>query len=115
MYTPKSFNITDVSRLHNFVETYPFATLISQKNQDLDVTHVPVLLDRNQGEKGTLSWHVAKANPHATAFDGLKSALLISQGSHAYISHTWYKTTPNVPTWNYAVVHAYGEPYKGES
>lgn len=112
MYTPKPFNITDISRLHDFIENYPFATLISQKNQDFDVTHVPVLLDRTQGEKGTLSWHVAKANPHATAFDELKSALLIFQGPHAYISHTWYKTIPSVPTWNYAVVYAYGEPTK---
>jgi len=30
------------------------------------------------------------------------------QGPHAYISPAWYETHPSVPTWNYAVVHAYG-------
>jgi len=112
VYIPKPFNITDIHCLHDFIETYPFATLISQKGQDVDVTHLPVMLDRDQGEKGALSWHVAKANPHATAFDDLKSALLIFHGPHAYVSHTWYVTSPGVPTWNYAVVHVYGEPQK---
>jgi transcriptional regulator len=37
---------------------------------------------------------------------------VIFQGPHAYISPTWYKTKPAVPTWNYAVVHAYGIPHK---
>jgi transcriptional regulator len=112
VYTPKPFNITDIHCLHDFIEAYSFATLISQKGQDVDVTHLPVMLNRDQGEKGTLFWHVAKANPHATAFDELKSALLIFHGPHAYVSHTWYTTSPSVPTWNYAVVHVYGEPQK---
>ncbi len=112
MYTPKPFNITNINCLHDFIEAYPFATLVSHKVPDFDVTHLPVLFNRDWGEKGTLSWHVAKANPHATAFDEIKSALLVFHGPHAYVSHTWYKTTPSVPTWNYAVVHVYGEPQK---
>ncbi len=31
-------------------------------------------------------------------------------GPHAYISPSWYETSPAVPTWNYAAVHAYGVP-----
>lgn len=112
MYTPPSFQVTDLGQLHNFIEAYPFATLISQSGNDLDVSHIPVLLDRKKGEKGTLLWHVAKANPHASTFDTPKSALFIFRGPHAYISHGWYETSPSVPTWNYAVVHAHGTPQK---
>jgi transcriptional regulator len=39
---------------------------------------------------------------------GGREALAIFQGPHAYVSPTWYATQPSVPTWNYAVVHAYG-------
>src|SRR5207249_2012477 len=37
-------------------------------------------------------------------------ALVIFQGPHAYVSPAWYTTPLAVPTWNYAVVHAYGTP-----
>jgi transcriptional regulator len=31
-------------------------------------------------------------------------------GPHAYVSPSWYATSPAVPTWNYATVHVYGIP-----
>ncbi len=31
-----------------------------------------------------------------------------SEGPHAYISPSWYRTGPAVPTWNYAAVHVTG-------
>ena len=41
------------------------------------------------------------------------------QGAQAYISPSWYPTKRAhgkvVPTWNYAVVHAHGEPRAIES
>jgi transcriptional regulator len=38
-------------------------------------------------------------------------ALVVFQGPHSYISPTWYASEqPNVPTWNYIAVHAYGLP-----
>ena len=35
-------------------------------------------------------------------------------GPHAYVSPTWYATSPAVPTWNYAAVHVYGKPAASE-
>jgi transcriptional regulator len=32
----------------------------------------------------------------------------VFQGPHAYVSPRWYAGAPNVPTWNYIAVHAYG-------
>jgi transcriptional regulator len=37
-----------------------------------------------------------------------RESMVVFQGPHAYVSPTWYVTSPAVPTWNYAVVHAYG-------
>jgi transcriptional regulator len=33
---------------------------------------------------------------------------MIFQGPHAYVSPTWYASSPAVPTWNYSAVHVYG-------
>lgn len=35
--------------------------------------------------------------------------LAIFQGSHSYVSPTWYQTAPAVPPWNYTSVHCYGK------
>jgi transcriptional regulator len=53
---------------------------------------------------------MARANPQWRDFAAGREALVIFQGPHAYISPSWYESHPSVPTWNYAVVHAYGVP-----
>ncbi len=55
-----------------------------------------------------MSSHMARANPHWRAFASNAEALVIFQGPHAYISPALYEDRVSVPTWNYAVVHAYG-------
>ena len=40
--------------------------------------------------------------------DGAAECLAIFHGPHGSVSPSWYKTSPAVPTWNYAVVHAHG-------
>ena len=36
---------------------------------------------------------------------------MVFRGPHSYVSPTWYEPdAPAVPTWNYAVVEAYGTP-----
>jgi transcriptional regulator len=53
---------------------------------------------------------MARANPQWRHFADGQEALVIFQGPHAYISPSWYTDHQSVPTWNYAVVHAYGMP-----
>jgi transcriptional regulator len=53
---------------------------------------------------------MARPNPQWRAFSQDREVLVIFQGPHTYVSPSWYVTEPNVPTWNYAVVHAYGRP-----
>lgn len=103
MYIPKSFQITDPEVLAAFIRAHSFATLISAVDGAPFATHLPLLLDQ-----GRLLGHVARANPHWQAFDGQRQALAIFHGPHAYVSPTWYATSPAVPTWNYAAVHVYG-------
>jgi transcriptional regulator len=90
---------------------YNFATLVTQHEGAPFATHLPFLLDAGRGPSGTLIAHMARANPQWRDFAAGREALVIFQGPHAYISPSWYQTHPSVPTWNYAVVHAYGVPH----
>lgn len=110
MYIPEHFREDDRGTLHDLIERYSFATLISQHEGAPNATHLPVLIQRNRGEYGTLLAHIAKANPQRQALEDRQELLIIFQGPHAYVSPSWYAPGPaNVPTWNYAAVHAYGQ------
>jgi transcriptional regulator len=51
---------------------------------------------------------MARANSQWRDFNSEQEVLVIFQGPHAYVSPSWYEVELSVPTWNYAVVHAYG-------
>ena len=110
MYVPKAFRVTDRTVLETHLTSHSFATLVSTVDGHHFATHLPLILDPTQAPRGALLGHVARANPHWRAFDGQQEVLAIFHGPHAYISPSWYATSPAVPTWNYAVVHVYGVP-----
>lgn len=115
MYIPRINQETDLSTLQDFMRAHNFAILVNQTNGQMNATHVPLILDKNRGDYGTLIGHLARANKQWKTF-GDEEVLIIFNGPHAYISPTWYDNQPSVPTWNYATVHAYGVPQliKGE-
>ncbi len=110
MYCPEAFAVSDPEQLQRFIAQYSFATLVSTVDGHPFATHLPLLLDPGMSTHGTLLGHMARANPQWQAFESGQEVLAIFQGPHAYISPSWYETTPAVPTWNYATVHVYGVP-----
>ncbi len=113
MYTPEAFREEDITRLHTLMQNYNFAALVTQQPDGVPVaTHLPFLLDTKRGSSGygTLLCHMARANPQWRTFASERELLVIFQGPHAYVSPSWYEEALSVPTWNYAVVHAYGKP-----
>src|SRR5690348_15905966 len=107
MYIPKHFAENDLNRLHNAIERYSFATVVSQNDGELEASHLPLLLERGSGAQGTLLGHMAKANLQWRRAAG-QQVFVIFSGPHAYVSPQWYQATEVVPTWNYVAVHAYG-------
>jgi transcriptional regulator len=110
MYVPRHFSEDHVPTLHGLMAQYGFATLVTTGDGAPFASHLPLLVDREAGEFGTLIGHMARANPQWRGFDGETPALAVFQGPHAYISPSWYESEQAVPTWNYAAVHAYGVP-----
>ena len=111
MYIPASFGVHDEATVLSFIDRFSFSTIITSSSSDgMIVTHLPLLLKRS-GDRSILLGHFARANEHWRYFDGTTPALAIFHGPHGYVSPSWYTGGPAVPTWNYAVVHAYGRPY----
>jgi len=108
VYIPEHFRVRHHGDAVAFMRANPFAILISTVDDEPFATHVPVCI-REEGEKVTLSGHVAKANPHWRHMEQKPHCLTIFHGPHSYISPTNYATLENVPTWNYGAVHAYGD------
>ena len=109
-YNPRHFQEKDIARLHALIREHPFATLITVQDAVPIITHIPFILDAEHGPFGTLYGHIALANQHWQALTETQEALVIFHGPHAYVTPSWYAEGLNVPTWNYAVVHAYGRP-----
>lgn len=110
MYIPSAFRIDEATKLAAFVQKHSFATLVTHDGSAPFASHVPMLYYPDQGLHGTLVFHLARANPQWQHFASSTEALAIFHGPHSYISPSWYEAQPAVPTWNYAVVHAYGVP-----
>lgn len=107
MYVPEQFRVIDGQTIQRFVADYPFAQLTSFDGKEPVVSHVPLIMERDQNGNEILTGHLARANSQWTHADG-NTVLAIFSGPHAYISSSWYETDQSVPTWNYAAVHVYG-------
>ena len=114
MYLPRAFVDEDLTRLQGVIQHSRLATLVTWGALGLQASHVPLLLDPEQGANGTLYGHLAKANPQCAELASGAEALLIFMGEDAYISPSFYPSKAEhgkvVPTWNYVAVHAYGLP-----
>jgi len=107
MYVPKDFRIP-LPLARAVMQRYSFATLVTAESGAPVGTHLPILYRPAEGSLGKLAGHVAKANLQWKSFTESHQVLVIFQGPHAYVSPSWYKVQPSVPTWNYISVHAAG-------
>ena len=112
MYVPAHFEETRFEVLHQLIHEHPLAALVTLGPAGLEANHIPLELDPAPAPLGTLRGHVARGNPVWRELSRDVEALAIFQGPQAYISPAWYPTKREtgkvVPTYNYAVVHAYG-------
>jgi transcriptional regulator len=112
MYIPKANEETRIPVLHGLMEAQPFCSLITMGSSGLFATHLPMVLEKQEQPFGRLKGHISRANRQWLNFSPEIEALAIFSGPQHYISPSWYpekrETGKVVPTWNYAVVHAYG-------
>lgn len=112
MYVPGMFAITEPAEVLGLMRAHPFVALVSHDADGLTASHVPTIT-RQDGGATVIECHLARPNPHWKRLAAQSAeALMIFSGPDAYIRPGWYPSKAehgkDVPTWNYAVVHAYG-------
>jgi len=111
MYTPPAFREDDPDALRTIICDAPLCNLVTATAEGLMSTPLPLYLEPDEGEHGTLYGHLAKANPQWKAAP-IGDALAIFMGPNTYITPSWYASKKEhgrvVPTWNYLAVAAYG-------
>ena len=112
MYTPRACALDDLPELQQLMLHTRLAQVVTCGEHGLLASHLPLLLNPDEGPNGTLYGHFAKANPQWQDLQNGSEALLIFAGAEAYISPAFYPAKAEhgkvVPTWNYLAVHAYG-------
>lgn len=113
MYVPSQFEETRSEVMQQLMHEHALGALVTLGSTGLNANHVPFEFDPDPAPFGTLRAHVARSNPIWQDFDSKLDSLVIFQGPQAYISPSWYATKKEgghvVPTYNYMVVHAYGQ------
>jgi len=108
-YPPQHHQDNDINHMIDVIKTYPLATIISVKDNQPLITHLPLVY-----EDGTLIGHIDIYNPHAKLLKDNNDVTIIFAGPECYISPSIYSTT-QLPTWNYIKVHLKGKVQAIES
>jgi transcriptional regulator len=112
MYQPIQFVEDNLTTLHALIRAHPLGLLISADADDLQANPVPFLIDTTASTHGILRAHLARANPQWQHLQNGARALVVFQGTDAYVTPSWYETKKEhgkvVPTWNYVSVQVRG-------
>jgi len=109
VYIPPHFEIADRAWAIDLIARHPFGLLIAGGGEYPQVSHLPMLCQERDDGLAVIG-HVARANPQTRAIVEGARATLVFQGTHAYVSASWYEEPyATVPTWNYTAVHVLGK------
>lgn len=102
-YPPKHHQDSDKNHIIEVIKTYPLATLISVKDNEPLITHLPLIF-----KEGKLVGHIDIYNPQTELLKDNNDVTILFYGPQCYISPSIYSTT-QLPTWNYIRVHLKGK------
>lgn len=102
-YPPKHHQDNDRNHIIEVIKTYPLATIISVKNNEPLITHLPLIFKDDK-----LVGHIDIYNPQTQLLKDNNNITILFYGLQCYISPSIYTTT-QLPTWNYIRVHLKGK------
>ena len=109
MYIEDEFKEERPDEIQRIIREFPLASIVANTENGLVAEHIPVLLRENTHLLG----HVSLSNSLFTQQIIDRQVMCIFKGKNSYISANYYPSKfedhKKVPTWNYQVVHVYGE------
>jgi transcriptional regulator len=110
MYVPPLYRPADLATQHDLIEGHRFGQLTTLVGSRMDAVHIPFVLDREEGPRGRLRAHLARANPIVASLRASAEVLVSFVGPNSYMCPDDYATDGHFPTWNYGAVHVHGRP-----
>jgi transcriptional regulator len=111
MHVPPAFHEDDPETIRAIMRESLLCQFVTATSGGPIATPLPMILDADEGEHGTLYGHLAKPNPQWKE-PAIGDALAIFMGPDAYVTPNWYAAKREhgrvVPTWNYEAVQAFG-------
>lgn len=108
VHVPDHFKLPD-ERLTELLATVRAGNLVTVHADGPLATFVPFHVEERAGNR-VLVTHLVRNNPQvSTPMTG--TGMVILDVTDAYLSPLWYATNdelPNVPTWDYVTIHAWG-------
>jgi transcriptional regulator len=112
VYTPAKYKEMRPEVMHRLIAAHPLGAVLTHGPAGLDANHIPfeIAAPAEGAPLGVLRAHVARASP-LWRQDG-QAALVLFGGPSVYVSPSCREGDPpdgpDVPTWDYTVVHAHG-------
>ncbi|NOL49138.1 FMN-binding negative transcriptional regulator [Pelistega europaea] len=108
MDIPDDFKETRPAEIKRIITEFPLACIVASTPEGITATHIPLVFK----DDCTLVGHMAQKNSFQTNIPTGQEVLCIFTGPQGYISANYYPSKfidhKKVPTWNYQVVHLYG-------
>ncbi|MCW5520147.1 FMN-binding negative transcriptional regulator [Aureitalea sp. L0-47] len=105
MYPPPHHQSQDREKMIAVMKAFPFATLVTARDVEPFITHIPIIYNDNSGR---LVAHIDAMNPQVATLTNGSMATVVFRGPDCYISPSVY-STEQLPTWNYIIVHIKGK------
>jgi transcriptional regulator len=105
MYPPPHHQSHDIEKMISVIKNFPLGMLVTAKDGKPFVTHIPFIY--NETSKKLVA-HLDRNNPQLETLMDNAEVTLVFKGPDTYISPSIY-TTPQLPTWNYIIVHITGK------
>lgn len=104
MYPPPHHQSRDKQKMIALIQQYPLGMLVSVANGKPLITHIPIIYNE---ASGALVAHIDMSNPQVETLTEGAEVTVVFKGPDTYISPSVY-ASPQLPTWNYIIVHITG-------
>src|SRR5690554_2824070 len=102
------YRITDEAVVRDLTRAHGWVTLVSHTSKGLVASHLPVVVE--DGEDFVITGHFGRPDDENHELGGGSEAMVVVQGTHGYVSASWYGIGTMASTWDFVVAHLYGVP-----
>ena len=102
------YRITDESVVRDLVRDNGWVTLVSHTSKGLVASHLPLTVEDT--DDFIVTGHFGRPDDENHELGSGAEVMIVVQGTHGYVSASWYGSGTTASTWDFVVAHLYGVP-----